>query len=345
MSRIGIVGGGAAGLSLGVMLQDTHDVTIFEKSSVPGGLCRSTYRRGYVWDCGPHILGGDPDAVNWVIKSTAIGPDRPDGVRYVQGQTQNYGYVNEQFVKHPFVEEADWKQYQTKMWKHDPDDLDPAGLNAQTGRKPGGVPKFFYPQTGGYQSITDAWAKQLGDKIKYNTTLEDTNDFDVVVSTVPIDNPDLTYNTLITVTLCCWGWADNTTAIYIPEDITPFHRLSFPSNFSKRNAPNGAFIVQGEITTTEADYDTEGLPLRLFELLRQMDGVHFNLDFEGPVELSDVRVIPHAYPVPTKAAMAAMQTGWSNPSVIRHGRTGAYKYVNLDSVVFQSMELAKELNQ
>lgn len=53
--RIGILGGGIAGLSLAYFLKDT-EVAIIERESKVGGLCRSYQKRGLSYDVGPHIM-------------------------------------------------------------------------------------------------------------------------------------------------------------------------------------------------------------------------------------------------------------------------------------------------
>jgi len=56
--RIAILGAGVTGLTAGWLLrQKGHDVTIYEKDEVPGGLCRSVEIGGYTFDqAGGHII-------------------------------------------------------------------------------------------------------------------------------------------------------------------------------------------------------------------------------------------------------------------------------------------------
>lgn len=54
-----ILGAGLAGITLAYFLQQREgydDITILEKESEPGGLCRSIKKDGYTYDIGPHIL-------------------------------------------------------------------------------------------------------------------------------------------------------------------------------------------------------------------------------------------------------------------------------------------------
>lgn len=323
MTRTAIVGAGAAGLSLALMLDG--DITIYEKEKEVGGLCRSSRGEVTFDKFGPHILGGIPEAVDWIVKST--------GIDFVEGETNNVGWVDGEFVKHPFENEALGRQYMTKMWKADPDVLKLPALNAQAGRKPGGVPKFRYPKHGGYQAIIDAWEKQLFNQIVYSIPCylsqagSFLRDYDNVVWCAPV--PGLHYNTLTTVTLRYAGRRPPYTAIYLPEDDTPFHRVSFPSVFAPDNSPPGEFTMQGEISGTSSSDVARG-----YGLAHLGDLWGFGDPIPGSCQTFESK---YAYPLPdgTKAYF---------PGIHFHGRSGGHQYLNLDGVVAASMKLAAELN-
>jgi putative NAD(P)-binding protein len=324
--KTAIVGAGAAGLSLALMLDG--DVTLFEKDDRPGGLCRSTSIGGFTWDQGPHILGGIPEAVDWIVESTAL--------EFVEGHTNNKAWIDGKWATHPFESEDDVRAYMTKMWKTRPEDLSSSGLSAQPGRRPGGVSTFRYPKFGGYQAITDAWAAQLREKTFYGQEvgIDDLDEFDRIVWTGP--RPYLRYNALAVVTACCWGSRPTATAIYLPGP-TRFHRISFPTSFSPYNAPRAAFIAQGEVSYIQAS-SPKGLGEELVDLL-----VHsFKMVAEDEIERISLHMVPYAYPVSLhtdKKGSILERMG-----VIYHGRTGGHRYINLDGVVAESMRLAKELN-
>lgn len=54
--KIGILGGGIAGISLSIFLRDKYKSTILEKSNNLGGLARSYKYKGFYYDIGPHII-------------------------------------------------------------------------------------------------------------------------------------------------------------------------------------------------------------------------------------------------------------------------------------------------
>lgn len=314
-----IIGAGAAGMSLALMLE--QPVTIYERERTAGGLCRSTVRDGFTFDQGPHILGGIPDAVDWIVEST--------GLAFVPGVTRNRGFAGGSWCDHPFVNPDDGDQYMAKMWKTDPAMLSPARLGAQAGRKPGGVASFLYPIAGGYQAITDAWARKLEQQIVYGCEIAGWQGGAVV--TAPARG--LPYNMLGLVTIGFLGAGPDLTAVYLPEAWTPFHRLSFPSAFAPSNAPPGCWSVQGE-ASFRTDAAHIGDPVEVLLATLERIGLGY-----GEQVMTSVQVIPNAYPVPT----AGDDLHADDPGVIRHGRTGAHRYINLDGVVAASHQLAAVL--
>ena len=55
--KIVIIGAGVAGSVLADMLHKRGDnPIIFEKDEKPGGMCKSYYKNGFVYEYGPHIL-------------------------------------------------------------------------------------------------------------------------------------------------------------------------------------------------------------------------------------------------------------------------------------------------
>lgn len=316
-----IVGAGVAGLSLALMLED--EVTVFEKSDVAGGLCRSTETQGFTFDLGPHVLGGVPEAVAWVKSST--------GLRFTEGKTNNTGWLMRKgFVAHPFENEQMGLNYMSKMWKTDPEEMDGASLTVQPGRKPGGVNTFSYPESGGYQAITDSWAKQLEGKIRYGQTIrtrKQFDHFDRVVWTAPRLGR---YNSLYVETICLEGEAPRYTAVYLPENPKTFHRLSFPSVIAPQNAPEGCFSVQGEFSMAFPGKH----PDDLYKLCQSLGLI------ESPRQvLKHTRLVSHAYPVCVETPPAP-----ESERLFFHGRTGAHVYKNLDGVVADSISLAARMN-
>lgn len=67
MKKIAIIGAGVSGLSIGQLLKDRHEVTIFEEKEKPGGMIRCDRINGHLF----HLTGGhvfntkNQDVLNW----------------------------------------------------------------------------------------------------------------------------------------------------------------------------------------------------------------------------------------------------------------------------------------
>lgn len=320
--RVGIVGAGAAGLSLGVMLKRKgHHVTVLEAQTVAGGLCQS---KDGVDLFGPHILGGIPEAVQWVKDTT--------GIEFHQGVTENAGYYFGQWVAHPFADDLIANAYINKMWKgHDPRGR--ASHAAQVGRQPGGVKTFEYP-AGGYQRITDAWAAELGNDIRYGMAVDCDSDlspfFDRIVWCAPLGlrRPFLGLTT-VTRSFADFSFDTKLTAVYLPSPESLFHRLNCPGNIQGVRSQ----VVQAEMTTEQGVMVGWGtVQAELTKTLRFLFGIEEN---EGH---DHVAYHGFAYPIPTPGDQWTMYD-----DKILHGRSGAHQYLNIDGVVAASLKLAEAL--
>jgi hypothetical protein len=81
--RIGIVGAGAAGLSLAAHLESEgyRSLTILEREAFPGGKCRSWRRGGKSWELGAILATTDYKATLEMMARTGIGQWRPRNPR------------------------------------------------------------------------------------------------------------------------------------------------------------------------------------------------------------------------------------------------------------------------
>lgn len=153
-----ILGGGLAGISLAYFLQDSERydrVTILEKESRVGGLCRSLTAGGYTYDIGPHILfAKDKEMLNLLLAwaGTTNKLRRSNRIlhkgAYVQYPFENdlsklppedLDYAVKTFLHNPYTEYEPQnmlqfflktfgegitnlylRPYNEKIWKHDP---------------------------------------------------------------------------------------------------------------------------------------------------------------------------------------------------------------------------------
>ena len=144
---------------------------------------------------------------------------------------------------------------------------------------------FSYPVDGGIESLVTAIARPVTDCIRTGFTVtsvrkttdgwvisngRETVTAENIISTIPLQNllptlenvPDevtaacsaLRYNSIACISVGFKGVLPDISWMYVPEDQWGmFNRLSFPSNFSTRVAPEGCASVLAEITYNDGD--------------------------------------------------------------------------------------------
>lgn len=94
--KVGILGGGLAGVSLAYFLQEKgHLVEVLEKETECGGLCRSFEKNGFCFDLGGHIIfSKDKTILDLMVKM--LGQNKKKHYR------NNKVWFKKRFVKYPF---------------------------------------------------------------------------------------------------------------------------------------------------------------------------------------------------------------------------------------------------
>ena len=239
---------------------------------------------------------------------------------------------------------------------------------------------YHYPLVGGYQAITDAWTQLIPrGSLRLDTTVTSvvksghgvdvttsagTEHFDRVVSTAPMaslltmvaDVPasirdavaSLRVNPINVITLGYRGDDPNKfTAVYFADESYLPNRVSSPSVFSPRNAPDGCFSLQAEITFPPGD---DYLKIADEALIAH---VHEGFVSAGLVEPVVIRcsVTCSDWSSRTSCTRTVTRTPWrryasgrKSVGITIHGRFGSFDYLNVDGCVRRSQELASELN-
>ncbi len=230
---------------------------------------------------------------------------------------------------------------------------------------------FFYPKRGGFQAITDGIASTLLDRVRLSTPATEVlrrgegwrvngEEFDAVVSTLPLtDAPrilrdlprdvaeamaGLEYNG-ITCILVALDRAEHPELswVYLPHaDQGPTNRVTYMSNYSPGNAPEGRTSLLCEVTSPG------GAPFPGGELEEQ---VIAGLVQAGLVQRREILftdrastrhayvVFDHGYPVRRGAALAWME----GQGLVPLGRFGRFEYDNSDQCVIKARALAARL--
>jgi len=227
---------------------------------------------------------------------------------------------------------------------------------------------FYYPKTGGFQGITDGLAGTLESQIRLNTPVTSVRrkgdgwsvndeDFDVVVNTIALTYlpeiieglPDdvaramreLEYNGLVTYLVAMDREEHpNLSWIYLPQKKQgPANRVTYMSNYSPGNAPEGKTSFLIEITTPG------GQPFPGQELEEEMlQGLEVaGLLKRDEILFTDRSQVNHAYVVfdheyhrRRGLVLDWMEAQGLNPL----GRFGRFEYDNSDQCVIKAREKA-----
>ena len=235
---------------------------------------------------------------------------------------------------------------------------------------------FGYPKTGGIEALPAAYALDCkhvttgfrvrrvwrqGERwcVSDGTT---TKTYDKIVSTIAIqdlidalpavpnairDNVhSLRFNSL---TLVMLGARCETrpsyTALYVPDMRFPFHRLSFPTNFTDEGAPSGHMAVAAEITTNAGDgfheLDDAAATARVVDGIAAMGLI-------DPLQIafSAVYRTKHAYVVRTFDYVEKLKSGLdfvASQGILSVGRNAEFEYINMDEAIRRGLEMVKLL--
>jgi protoporphyrinogen oxidase len=238
---------------------------------------------------------------------------------------------------------------------------------------------YHYPKRGGYQAISEAFARKAGPvRLNYQVTavnrLKDGRweitdgktplAYDRLVSTLPIHElvkvaafriPErvrqavrrLIVNPMYLISLGVRGTEpEQMTAIYFPEKEFLVNRVSYPATFSAGNAPAGHHSLQAEITCRPDDpawrmSDADILEHTIAGLERR------KLVRRGAIAFTDVRRSRYAYVVydaDYEKNVKIVRDWFPRQGLHLAGRFSYFEYVNVDGAIERAMEIAGKMN-
>lgn len=274
--------------------------------------------------------------------------------------------------------------YNKKIWKLD--DLDAMGIDWVDGRVPEAPlsdairaalgtttvgyahqARFWYPRTGGFQSITDRIARHVAPKLRLSTPVTDVGKaggkvrvngkpYDAVISTLPMpvlaglarDLDEATRQAALGlqwISLACflfgiagedvqpWSW------IYLPEPGQgPANRVTYLSNYSPGNAPAGRGSLLAEVTY-RGRLAVDGAYVK--ELRRALARAGLFRDEQVTVsEWRDNRFAYIHHDPGFTARRAQAIAGLEAWGVVPLGRFGRFNYHNTDLCILEAIEHA-----
>jgi protoporphyrinogen oxidase len=230
---------------------------------------------------------------------------------------------------------------------------------------------FYYPREGGFQAITDGIASTLTDRVRLSTPATDVvrhgagwrvngEEFDLVVSTLPLtDAPKVFQDVPADIAEAMRGLEFNGITcllialdrpehpdlswIYLPHsEQGPANRVTYMSNYSPGNAPEGKTSFLCEVTSPgDAPYPGSELEE---QVLAGME--HAGLLRRDEVLFTDRTSTRHAYVVFDHAYHRRRDAalGWmAAQGLVPLGRFGRFEYDNSDQCVIKARALAREL--
>lgn len=229
---------------------------------------------------------------------------------------------------------------------------------------------FYYPLRGGIQSLINQIANKVEDYIRLRTPVENINkrgkrwfvngqEYDQVISTIPIyelcdvlENGreiksvvnKLSYVSLVTFLLGLdephpkpYSW------VYLPHRSNGYcHRVTYLSNYSPHNAPQGKSSLLVEVT-----YGERGEPrINKSYIERVVNSLHNNKMIDRKkVDFVEWRKVKYAYPIyglDYKRNMRLIYDHFNRIGLKLLGRFAEFKYINMDQVIKGAIKLVNE---
>lgn len=240
---------------------------------------------------------------------------------------------------------------------------------------------YFYPKTGGYQAICEAWKKtasityqftvdkiqiSASGKIKVINTQGEAREYSRIISTMPVHEiihkldlavpgdikasiDKLIVNPMFVVSFGIRGVDHNQyTAVYFPEAEFWVNRISYPCTFSSSNGPQGHWSLQAEITCTKSSdiwHKTDAEILAHTKQGLQQRNL-LPMDDEIMLERVDRQERSYVvYDVGYEVHAEKVRKWFSSIGIHLLGRFSYFEYINVDMAVDRAIKLAVELNQ
>lgn len=239
---------------------------------------------------------------------------------------------------------------------------------------------YFYPQTGGYQAISESWKHSanitydftvdkiqfISGKIRLIDTQGRSREYQKIISTMPVhdivkildlDVPDeiktaidhLIVNPMYVISFGVRGIDHNQfTAVYFPEAEFWVNRISYPCTFSPQNGPEGCWSLQAEITCAKNSDIWNKTDTQILEHTKQGLQLRNLLPSDDQIILARVDRKDKSYvvyDVDYEKNVTLVRNWFASIGIYLLGRFSYFEYVNVDMAVDRALKLAIELNQ
>tara|TARA_A100001011_G_scaffold395434_1_gene490433 strand:- start:321 stop:1679 length:1359 start_codon:yes stop_codon:yes gene_type:complete len=235
---------------------------------------------------------------------------------------------------------------------------------------------YHYPKRKGYRAIFKNWVKKddiifnnpiskiyLKNKTIFVKSKNSVREYEKVVTTMPLpdlinatkewvpkkivaQSKKLIINPMYVVSLGILGKDENKyTAIYFPEKDFLVNRISFPSTFSKFNAPKNCHSIQAEITYKKSSKINKMKDSDIIDHV--VSGLRKRKLIKGKIILKDLKRCEKSYVVYDlnyKKRIDYIQKFFESKNIFLLGRFSLFEYVNVDMALKSSLKLAAKFN-
>lgn len=240
---------------------------------------------------------------------------------------------------------------------------------------------YFYPKTGGYQAICNAWKKAASityqfkvqqiqrthhGRLRVIDTTGRIREYSQLISTMPVHELvhlldfevpqaiheallQLIVNPMFIVSFGIRGVDPHQyTAVYFPEKEFWVNRISYPCTFSSENAPEGHWSLQAEITCTKNADLWNKTDAEILSHTKQGLQKRNLLPMDDQIVLERVDRKEQSYVVYNvgyEDHANKVREWFSSMGIHLLGRFSYFEYINVDMAVERAIKLAIELNQ
>ena len=235
---------------------------------------------------------------------------------------------------------------------------------------------YHYPKKGGYQAISDTWAKSCN--IKFNEeitkitlgksylliqTSKESYKAKIIISTINLSSllkacadwvprkilqayEKLIVNPMFVISLGIKGEdKDLFTALYFSDKDFLVNRVSFPRTFSSENAPPGHYSIQAEITYRAGSAISK---MKDNEIIKHViNGLRQRNLINGEIILTDIKRLGESYvvyDVSYEKNIRIIREFFTEKNIHLLGRFSFFEYINIDMAVNRSILLRQSLS-
>ncbi len=235
---------------------------------------------------------------------------------------------------------------------------------------------FHYPKKGGYQAISENWAKFVD--INFQESVQeilqqDDKSFKIItnkseyhskhiISSINLSSfknickqwidPDivdainnLVVNPMYIVSIGIEGKdPDKYAAIYFPEKEFLFNRISFPTTFSSLNSPPNHYSIQAEITYSKRDKSTATMSDDQI-IKHVLDGLESKNIIKGKIKFTVLKRYEESYVVYDtnyEKNITKIRKYFSDNGITLIGRFGFFEYVNIDMALDRVVSILEQ---